>query len=330
MPSIHGRCVAIVAACLFAAAGCTVHAAADPTEVRVPLPPQSVDIAAVDNDRVATLVDRGGRKSVSVIRRDSGEVVSHFDISADAAGLAEGEAGQLIVVASSTRWSTLTVYTVGGEQTGSMAIDGIAEKVAGTKANRVYVLVKNGLQRFVEEVELGRLEVKRKIAAPAAAASLAARLDGPEPTLLVSEPDGSLYERAAGGTVWQRLSATGVDPVYADSGNAIYALQRYDKGTFVSVIARPFGLPVRLFPVANTAARLSDGPDRALFILERTASSASARTLTCRSPLVAVQPYNEKRQRYADVGGGKAPAALSYRSVGGEQDPAPLPTGDQC
>jgi hypothetical protein len=111
--------------------------------------------------------------------------------------------------------------------------------------------------------------------------------------------------------------------VYAGSGNAIYALERYGNDAFVTVIARPYGLPVRLFPVANSSARLSDGADSSLVVLERTASSASARTLTCSSPLIAVQPYSDKRPKYVGVG-------QAYTSVVTAQDPPPPPTGDQC
>jgi hypothetical protein len=304
-------------------ASCAVRAAAPPDESRLALPAGSVDVIGLDWNQTAALVRRRGRAWVTALRRDTGEVTAQFDLPATTVSIAALDEARILALTSAAPHCELEVFSTGGQRLARFAFNATCP-AAATAGGRAYVLFVGNRGRTVSSVDLQRGNIVRSFGAPPRAASLDAFAEGYDASLVVGTTDGALWQRDSGIESWERIATFGSKPVYAKSGNAIYALQRILGDAFVAVIARPFDLQVRLFPVASHTERMTEAAGSSLVVLERTAGSASARIINCRSPLLAVSAYSAKHGKYYDEG--HEPDVASTLPP----TPEPLATGDQC
>lgn len=308
-----------------AMSGCAIHAASGPQERLIPLPPGSVDVAGVDDAHLAVLVrDPSGHSSVAIVEREAGVVTARFNVPTDTVAIAPDGPLHVYALGARPATSVLGVYSVGGAREQAYPLPGVALSVAAPADDEAFVLLRRGGGRAVVEVQTARRFMHAAIPAPPGAESLAVSGEAPAFSLLVSDASERLWERLPGGLVWHRLGAAGSDPVYSDSGNAIYALQPFDGNGYVAVIARPFNLPARLFPVERSVGRLGDGRDGSLVLLQHDGDAWNARSIACRSPLLAVRAFVNKHGRYFDEGHFPDPGATLPPT------PEPAYTGDEC
>jgi len=281
-----------------ALAGCTVRAATEPNERVIPLPAGSFYVTALDSDRLAALVQMDAGKLVQFVHVGTGETDGRFDAPPDTIALAPAGPDRILLLTTHGETSALKTFSSGGAELASLPLPGKALALSAPSNNQDYVLMAVSGGRTILHVVPASSKILQPIAAPAHAAGLAAHIEGFHTALLVADEDGTLYQHVPQDNSWSALSGSGSDPVYSQSGHAIYVLERFGQDKFVSVVARPFGLPIRMFPVAGQTSQITSGSDNRLIVLERVGSSSAARELGCRSPLLETRPYLNKHAAY--------------------------------
>jgi hypothetical protein len=183
-----------------------------------------------------------------------------------------------------------------------------------------------GPKLSVARVDLASRRTDQKIAAPSGSTDLAA-FRGFGTWLAVSGQAAPLSYRAPSDTRWKPLFTSGTKPAFSMTGNAVYAFQQVQRSRMVSVIAMPFRLQVRLFPVSIGAVHMTTLPDGTLAIFERSLHTADVRFIACSSPLLAVEP----RYKHGKFFGGGIPwqlLGLATPEPADTDPPAPASTGE--
>jgi hypothetical protein len=270
----------------------------------VPLPPNAIDVAVLDAERLAVLIGSTS-KAVMVVSRRDGATKANFAAPPQTVSLGRAGPNEFLSVMNERATSTLEVRSLGGELQRSVELPGRALSLAPQNGTLAYVLV-SGSPPLIVDVDLIKAQLSGTVAAPPGAVSLSTGAPGPITPFLVGTADGSVYERIAGGTRWRRLEISGESPVYSASGAAIYTLHRIGDSRLVAITDGQSQLQVRLIPVALDTLGMKTSGDGALLVFEKTAKSANARFIPCGSPLLAIEPRFKRGKFF----GGGAPWQL--------------------